>query len=120
MTDSVCWIDTRDDAELTVCLRQQNPSVELDEGHEIRLGSSSWTSTLWINRLENWAKRNSLPIEYPDFGWIVKQVSVNRTQLLQFLIDNDRDSVGAADVIRTRIQERGNEDFIYRILADEY
>jgi hypothetical protein len=120
VTDSVCWIDTRKDAELSVCLRKLNPSVELDEGHEIRLGSSTWTNTLWINRLEDWAESHSLPIEYPDLSWIVKQVSVNRTQLLQFLDENGCGSIGAADAIRACIQERGDEEFVYRILADDY
>lgn len=120
MTDSVCWIDTRDDAELTAWLRAHPVDNDPREGKEIELGSSSWTSGLWINLLREWARRQGLTIEYPSFGWIVEQVSVNRIQLLQFLVDHGHGDLKSAEAIRVRIQERGDEGFVYRILADDY
>jgi hypothetical protein len=120
MTDSACWIDTRNDAELTTWLREHNSDTDQREGKEIELGSSSWTNGLWINKLGEWAHHQGLPIEYPDFGWIVNQVSVNRTQLLQFLDYNGRGEGNNAEAIRARLQESGDEGFVYQILADDY
>ena len=120
MTDSACWIDTRDDVELTAWLREHNSGTDQREGKEIELGSSSWTNGLWINKLGEWAHRQELPIEYPDFGWVVNQVSVNRTQLLQFLVDHGRGDGDNAVAIRSRLLERGDEGFVYRILADDF
>lgn len=120
MTVSVCWIDTRDDVELTAWLRAHPADDDPREGKEIELGSSSWTSGLWINLLREWAQRQSLPIEYPDFGWIVEQVSVNRIQLLQFLVDHGHSDNKAAVEIRDRLERWGDGGFSYRILADEY
>jgi hypothetical protein len=119
MTESLCWIDTHDDVELTEFLRQQKPSGDITKGREIELGSSCGRG-YWINVLEEWATRQGLPIEYPDFDWIVKQVTVNRSQLLQFLVDHDRGDGKAADAIRANIQQRKFEGCRYRILADEY
>lgn len=119
MTESLCWIDTREDAELSAHLAQQKPTIKVTAGREIELGST-YGNGYWINILGEWAHRQGLPIEYPDFGWIVNQVSVNRTQLHQFLVDHKRGDGDVAEAIRNRLQERGDEGFVYRILADDY
>jgi hypothetical protein len=119
MTESLCWIDTHEDAELTAYLRQQKPGEEIKIGQEIELGST-YGNGYWINMLGEWAHRQGLPIEYPDFGWIVNQVSVDRTQLLLFLVDHGRGDGKNAEAIRVRLMERGDEGFVYRILADDY
>lgn len=120
MTDSVCWIDTHEDVGLSVALRAQIADAYPRDGREIELGSTGWNGPFWINRLEDWAKRQALLIEYPDFGWIVKQVSVNRSQLLQFLQDHGRADSRAMQVIRAHFQAHPDQGFTYRIRADEY
>ena len=120
MTDSVCWVDTRDDVELTEWLRAHPVDDDPREGKEIELGSSSWTSGLWICLLRDWAKQQGLKIEYPPMGWIVEQLSVNRSQMLAFLEAHGRGERDYTEAVRARLQERGDEGFVYKILADEY
>jgi hypothetical protein len=119
MTDSCCWIDIREDGELTAQLLAGSPPG-LDPAH-IDLGYRY----LWICDLREWAASKDMTIEYPGLGWIVGQVTVNKRQLLEFLHDMfgpvqtgtaQRDS----DTLRTLIREHGNEDCRYRIFADEY
>ncbi len=121
MTDSCCWIDVREDEGLaTQWLDGSPPGANRDPTH-IDLGYRY----LWISDLREWAARKNLPIEYPDLGWIVEQVTVNKSQLLEFLEDMfgpeqsgiDRRGI---DAIRTLIRERAHDDCRYSILADEY
>ena len=120
MTDSVCWVDARDDVALSDDLRAQIPDKDPRPGREVELGSSGWNDPFWINRLEDWATRQALPIEYPDFGWIVKQVSVNRSQLLQFFQDHGWGDGHTTQIIRAHFQVHPDQGYIYRIRADEY
>ena len=121
MTDSRCWIDVREDKDLTArLLAASPPGKDLDPGR-IGLGYRY----LWICDLREWAARKGVPIEYPDFGWIVEQVTVNKPQLLEFLEDmfgpvQTGTAQGNSDTLRTLVREHGDEHCRYRILADEY
>lgn len=119
MTDSRCWIDLRDDEELANRLRAL-PGDGIDPAR-VNMGYRY----LWINDLSSWAVRRGIPIEHPDMGWIVDQVTVGKHLLLEFLDDmlgpEDRGSSGGSiNTVRALVREYGSEDGRYRILADEY
>lgn len=122
MTDSCCWIDVRENEELTAQLRASFPKKDNSHPTRIELGCQRY---LWINDLREWAARKELPIEYPDFGWIVEQVTVSKSQLLEFLEDMFGPVLPGADQqrldgIRVLIRELGHDFCRYYILADEY
>jgi hypothetical protein len=119
MTDSCCWIDLRDDQALVEELIA-NPQSKLDPA---RIDMPP--RYLWINHLRTWAGSQGCSIEYPDMGWIVEQVSVDKRLLLVFLdevreiamTDAHRQRV---DLLSALIHDHGTEGSRYRILADEY
>jgi hypothetical protein len=122
MTDSCCWIDVRGNEELTAQLRATFPQKDDSDPARIDLGCRRY---LWINDLREWAARKGLPIEYPGLGWIVEQVTVSKSQLLEFLEDMFGPvQTGAEqpriDRIRELIREYGHDFCRYYILADEY
>ena len=119
MTDSRCWIDLQEDRELANRL-QAIPGRDIDPSR-IYLSSRY----LWINDLGSWAVRKGVPIEHPDMGWIVDQVTVGKKLLLEFLEDmlgpeDPGASEGTINTVRAMVRECGSEDCRYRILADEY
>ena len=119
MTDSRCWIDLQEDRELANRL-QAIPECDIDPSR-IYLSYRY----LWINDLGSWAVRKGLPIEYPDMGWIVNQVTVDKVLLLEFLdemlgAERTGPTPGETDIVRAMVCDYGNENCRYRILADEY
>lgn len=119
MTDSRCWIDLQEDRELASQLRAI-PGREIDPSR-IYLSYRY----LWINDLDSWAVRKGLPIEHPDMGWIVDQITVDKFLLLEFLdemlgVERTGSIPGEMDIVRAMVREHGNENCRYRILADEY
>lgn len=119
MTDSCCWIDLRGDEELANRLRAL-PEGGIDPSR-VNMGYRY----LWINDLSSWAVRKGIPIEHPDMGWIVDQVTVGKQLLLEFLEEmlgpeNSGSSGGRINTVRAMVREHGSEDCRYRILADEY
>lgn len=121
MTDSCCWIDIRDDEEVTARFRATLPPGENLDPRRIELG----TRYLWISDLRDWAARKGVPIEYPDFGWIVEQVTVGKQQFLEFFEDmlgpiEAGPDPGRIDTLRLLVSEHGDAHGRYRILADEY
>lgn len=122
MTDSCCWIDVRENKELTAQLRATFPQNDDSDPSRIDLGCRRY---LWINELREWAARKGLPIEYPGLGWIVEQVTVSKSQLLEFLEDmfgpvQTGTEQPRLDRIRVLIREHGHDFCRYYILADEY
>ena len=119
MTDSRCWIDLQEDLELANRLRAI-PERNIDPAR-IYLSYRY----LWINDLRSWAVRKGLPIEYPDMGWIVDQVTVDKQLLIEFLdemlgAERAEPNPGEIDIVRAMVREYGNENCRYHILADEY
>lgn len=117
MTDSACWIEIDGAPDLLCHIQHAFPRSECASNRRISLGYRY----LWIGDLRDWATKNRIPIEYPDRGYIVEQVTVDKKRLLQFLDDQFQSmSWEYVDTLRALIETYAPDDEKFRIVADEY
>ena len=107
MTFSDAWIEPGDDADFAKFIEQRGRRGLLptpDRPH-------------WINHVKDWAQREGLPVEYPDFN--VVRVPVTCTQLQRFL-EQMRLQNGDLGTMSEYVRLNGRDDCTYAIVADEF
>jgi hypothetical protein len=109
MTFSDAWLESPEDPEFEDFLKQTKGLRVLPTPH--------LSNNYWINHLKQWAKKEQLPIQYPDYLEI--RVSVSKAQLLRFM-DDMFHAGEPISILRDYIAKKCNDQVSYIIVADEF
>lgn len=110
MTFSDAWIEAGNDEEFAAFLAR-SPRFSVLPPPE---------RPYWINRVQEWAQLEGLPIEHPDYNVI--RVPVTKDQLLRFMTEMLGDAATPVDpsTLRGYVQVKCRVDRTYAIAADEF